>query len=149
MDSRLRGNDGTTPLLPFAVSDVRVDDQRRFSLDDRDVVALARQAVAIERHYGRPMDIEWARDGVVGRLWILQARPETVQSRLAGQAVERFELKACAEVPAEGRSIGPSGMGRPASVQASRAGGHVIRRAGRSAPRCSGGRGHRTASPGP
>ena len=70
------------------------------------MIELARCAVAIERHYGRAMDIEWARDGVDGRIWILQARPETVQSRLAGQSVERFELRERGEVLAEGRSIG-------------------------------------------
>ena len=62
--------------------------------------------MAIERHYGRAMDVEWARDGVDGRLYILQARPETVRSRIAGQTVERFELKERGEVLAEGRSIG-------------------------------------------
>ena len=75
-------------------------------LSDDEVIALAREAVAIERHYGRAMDIEWARDGVDGRICILQARPETVQSRRTGQAVERFELKERGEVLAEGRSIG-------------------------------------------
>ena len=89
-----------------AVVDVPVEDRRRFSLSDDDVVALARCAVAIERHYGRAMDIEWALDGVDGRIWMLQARPETVQSRLAGQSVERFELRERGEVLAEGRSIG-------------------------------------------
>ncbi len=56
-------------------------DRTRFSLSDAEVHELARQALAIERHYGRPMDIEWGKDGRDGRLWILQARPETVQSR--------------------------------------------------------------------
>ena len=94
------------PAERVAVVDVALGDQRRFSLSDDEVIALARYAVAIERHYGRPMDIEWARDGVDGRIYILQARPETVQSRIAGQAVERFELKERGEVLAEGRSIG-------------------------------------------
>ncbi|MCY4286227.1 MAG: phosphoenolpyruvate synthase [Thiotrichales bacterium] len=88
------------------IEDVPVEDRCRFSLNDEEIVELARSAVAIERHYGRPMDIEWARDGVDGRIWILQARPETVQSRLAGQSVERFELREHGEVLAEGRSIG-------------------------------------------
>ena len=88
------------------VVDVPIADQLRFSLDDDEVIELARHAVAIERHYGRPMDIEWARDGTDGRIYILQARPETVQSRRAGQVVERFELKRRGEVLAEGRSIG-------------------------------------------
>lgn len=89
-----------------AVVDVPAGDRHRFSLSDDDVIELARCAVAIERHYGRAMDIEWARDGVDGRIWILQARPETVQSRLAGQSVERFELRERGQVLAEGRSIG-------------------------------------------
>ncbi len=94
------------PAERVAVVDVALDDRRRFSLSDDEVIALARDAVAIERHYGRAMDIEWARDGVDGRICILQARPETVQSRRTGQAVERFELKERGEVLAEGRSIG-------------------------------------------
>ena len=94
------------PAERVAVVDVPLDEQRRFSLDDAEVCALARQAMAIERHYGRAMDVEWARDGVDGRLYILQARPETVRSRIAGQTVERFELKERGEVLAEGRSIG-------------------------------------------
>ena len=94
------------PAERVAVVDVALGDQRRFSLSDDEIIALAGYAVAIERHYGRPMDIEWARDGVDGRIYILQARPETVQSRIAGQAVERFELKERGEVLAEGRSIG-------------------------------------------
>ena len=97
---------GDGPSEPVAVVDVPAGDRHRFSLSDDDVIDLARYAVAIERHYGRAMDIEWARDGVDGRIWILQARPETVQSRLAGQSVERFELRERGEVLAEGRSIG-------------------------------------------
>ena len=95
-----------TPDERVAVVDVPLGDQRRFSLTDAQVIELAQYTVAIERHYGRAMDIEWARDGVDGRLYILQARPETVQSRLAGHAVERFELRERGEVLAEGRSIG-------------------------------------------
>ena len=94
------------PARRVDVVDVPLDDQRRFSLTDDDVVELARYAMAIERHYGRAMDIEWARDGTDGRIYILQARPETVQSRLSGQVVERFELERRGEVLAEGRSIG-------------------------------------------
>ena len=94
------------PAERVAVVDVAPGDQRRFSLNDEEVIELARYAVAIERHYGRAMDIEWARDGVDGHIYILQARPETVQSRLSGQTVERFELKQRGEVLAEGRSIG-------------------------------------------
>ena len=94
------------PAERVAVVDVPLDDQRRFSLSDAEVCALARYAMAIERHYGQAMDVEWARDGLDGRLYILQARPETVQSRIAGQTVERFELKERGEALAEGRSIG-------------------------------------------
>ena len=94
------------PAERVAVVDVAPGDQRRFSLNDEEVIALARYAVTIERHYGRAMDIEWARDGVDGHIYILQARPETVRSRLSGQMVERFELKRRGEVLTEGRSIG-------------------------------------------
>ena len=97
---------GDNPAERVAVVDVGTADRRRFSLTDDEVIELAGYAVAIERHYGRAMDIEWARDGVDGRIYILQARPETVQSRLAGQTVERFELKQRGEVLAQGRSIG-------------------------------------------
>ena len=97
---------GDGPDERVAVVDVPAGDRHRFSLSDDEVVELARCAVAIERHYGRAMDIEWARDGVDGRIYMLQARPETVRSRLAGQSVERFELRERGEVLAEGRSIG-------------------------------------------
>ena len=81
-------------------------EQRRFSIDDADVEQLARYALLIEEHYGRPMDIEWGKDGEDGELYILQARPETVQSRAAAQRLERFALKARGEVLSSGRSIG-------------------------------------------
>jgi len=80
-------------------------DRKRFSLTDEDVEALARQAVRIEEHYGRPMDIEWGKDGEDSQLYILQARPETVQSR-TGQVMVRFSLKEHSEVLSTGRSIG-------------------------------------------
>jgi len=84
-----------------------VDDVRRgqFSITDAEVETLARLAVSIEAHYGRPMDIEWAKDGNDGEIYIVQARPETVQSR-AGQVIERWDLKGQGEVLSEGRSIG-------------------------------------------
>ena len=94
------------PAERVAIVDVPLGDQRRFSLSDDEIGVLARYAVIIERHYGRAMDIEWARDGIDGRIYILQARPETVQSRVSRQVVERFELKERGEVLAEGRSIG-------------------------------------------
>src|SRR6267154_2647768 len=81
------------------------EDQRRFCLSEADLVTLARQALVIEEHYGRPMDIEWARDGASGEIFILQARPETVQSR-SGRTIQRYALKARSRVLATGRSIG-------------------------------------------
>jgi pyruvate,water dikinase len=87
--------------------DVPVAEQRRFSLNDAQVESLARQALIIERHYGRPMDIEWGLDGVDGELYILQARPETVRSRQTkGRGIVRFKLKGSGPVLATGRAIG-------------------------------------------
>ena len=82
-------------------------ERRRFCLEDADLVSLARQALIIEEHYQRPMDIEWARDGASGELYILQARPETVQSR-SGRTIQRYALKGGppARVLASGRAIG-------------------------------------------
>ena len=90
---------------PVLTEDVPEVDRRRFSLTDAEIEDLARQAVLIEQHYGRPMDIEWAKDGTDGLLYIVQARPETVQSR-SGQVIERYHLQAKGEVLATGRSIG-------------------------------------------
>jgi pyruvate, water dikinase len=86
--------------------DVPEADRRVLSLSDTEVEELARQAVAIEKHYGRPMDIEWGKDGVDGRLYILQARPETVQSRQAVGSVQRFRMDQRGPVLVEGRAIG-------------------------------------------
>ncbi|GAA4338137.1 phosphoenolpyruvate synthase [Pigmentiphaga soli] len=81
--------------------------RNRFSLSDDEVIELARYAVIIEQHYGRPMDIEWGRDGVDGKLYILQARPETVKSRQSGSDVQqRYRLKATGNVLVTGRAIG-------------------------------------------
>jgi pyruvate,water dikinase len=85
--------------------DVGPEERREFSLADSEIEELARQAVTIEKHYGCPMDIEWAKDGVTGKLFIVQARPETVQSR-SGRTLQRFALKSRSRVLAEGRSIG-------------------------------------------
>ena len=93
-------------------------DRNRFSLTDEEVEALARQAVAIEEHYGRPMDIEWGKDGEDGRIYILQARPETVKSR-AGRTLVRFSLKERAPVLSRGRSIGQRVGAGPARVVSS------------------------------
>jgi pyruvate, water dikinase len=82
------------------------DLRRRFSLTDEEVEQLARHAVAIEAHYGRPMDIEWGKDGVDGELYILQARPETVESRKATGTISRYTLNERSAVLVEGRAIG-------------------------------------------
>jgi pyruvate,water dikinase len=80
--------------------------KRRFSISDADVEELSRQALTIEQHYGRPMDIEWAKDGISGKLYIVQARPETVKSRARATQIERFHLSRKSEILAQGRSIG-------------------------------------------
>ncbi|UBV41772.1 phosphoenolpyruvate synthase [Deinococcus taeanensis] len=85
--------------------DVSEAEQRTFSLSDQDLTELARQCVTIENHYGRPMDIEWGKDGRDGQIYILQARPETVQSR-TGKIMERFELTGKGDVLVEGRAVG-------------------------------------------
>ncbi|MCH9690148.1 MAG: phosphoenolpyruvate synthase [Gammaproteobacteria bacterium] len=103
----------TARVMTQAVESAR---QLVFSLTTDDVEYLARQAVIIEAHYGRPMDIEWGKDGIDGKLYLLQARPETVQSQKASrdkQVIERYALKATADVLVEGRSIGQKiGQGR-------------------------------------
>ncbi|MDP5206396.1 phosphoenolpyruvate synthase, partial [Alishewanella sp. SMS9] len=79
---------------------------RTFSLNDTEVAQLAEQAVIIEQHYGRPMDIEWAKDGIDGKLYIVQARPETVKSREDTNSIERYQLVEQSPVLVEGRAIG-------------------------------------------
>ncbi|ATZ11475.1 phosphoenolpyruvate synthase [Erwinia amylovora] len=86
------------------IEDVPQADRDRFCLSDKEVEALALQAVQIEKHYQRPMDIEWAKDGHTGKLFIVQARPETVRSN--GQVMERYTLQAKGKVAVEGRAIG-------------------------------------------
>ena len=81
-------------------------DRAKFCLSDADVHELSKQALVIEKHYDRPMDIEWAKDGATGKLYIVQARPETVKSRTRATQIERFQLKERGKVLAEGRSIG-------------------------------------------
>ena len=94
---------GRTPLR---LRPVEASLRNRFSLTDDDVEQLARHAVAIENHYGRPMDIEWGKDGIDGGLYILQARPETVQSRRTSGSLSRFRLNGTGRVLVEGRAIG-------------------------------------------
>lgn len=103
-------------------------EQNSYSLSDAEVEELSRQALIIEQHYGRPMDIEWGKDGSDGKLYILQARPETVKSRASANQIERFILKERSDVLASGRAIGQrigvgkvrlvSGLGDMNKVQA-------------------------------
>jgi len=86
--------------------DTATEQRNRYSLSDADVTELAKYALIIEQHYGRPMDIEWGRDGGDGKLYILQARPETVKSQQEGKVEQRFKLKGHGTVLAEGRAIG-------------------------------------------
>ncbi len=98
-----------------AVKTVSVDleDQQVFSLSRSEIEELARCALMIEKHYGRPMDIEWAKDGIDGKLYMLQARPETVKSRSNQMVWERYQLQEQGKVLSEGRSIGQRiGQGR-------------------------------------
>ncbi|HRK57054.1 MAG TPA: phosphoenolpyruvate synthase, partial [Burkholderiaceae bacterium] len=98
--------------------DVPDTQRHRFSIADEDVLELARYALAIEKHYGRPMDIEWGKDGVDGELYILQARPETVKSQLESHTQQRFKLKEESNVLTTGRAIGQKiGVGRVRIVQ--------------------------------
>lgn len=87
-------------------TDVKAELRNRYSLIDDEVEQLAKYAIVIEKHYGRPMDIEWGKDGTDGQLYILQARPETVKSQQAGKAEQRFKLLSKGAVLAEGRAIG-------------------------------------------
>lgn len=98
---------------PVKTIEVPEADRRRFSITDDDVMELAKFAVIIEKHYGRPMDIEWGKDGDDGKLYILQARPETVNSQKSGDSVQVFKLKSRGKVLASGRAIGQKiGIGR-------------------------------------
>ncbi len=86
--------------------DVPTEQRNRYSLSDADVEQLAKYALVIEGHYGRPMDIEWGKDGTDGQIYILQARPETVKSQQQGKSEQRYKLKGSGPVLAEGRAIG-------------------------------------------
>ncbi|WP_429074594.1 phosphoenolpyruvate synthase [Aeromonas veronii] len=88
------------------IVDTNEAERSRFCISDEEVMALAKQALIIEQHYGRPMDIEWAKDGQDGQLYIVQARPETVRSRQEANTLERFALKQAGKVLIEGRAIG-------------------------------------------
>ena len=102
-------------------------ERRLLSLTDDEVTELARQACRIEEHYGRPMDIEWGKDGLTGKIFILQARPETVQSR-SGNTTERYKLPAPGS-PDQGRAIGQKiGAGAVRVLRRHRPDGPVHRR---------------------
>ena len=88
------------------IEDIPQAKSRQFSLTDAEVEELARQAITIEKHYGRAMDIEWAKDGIDGKLYIVQARPETVRSREDSNLMERYQLEGTAPILVEGRAIG-------------------------------------------
>tara|TARA_B100001173_G_scaffold2846_1_gene2564 strand:+ start:1115 stop:3478 length:2364 start_codon:yes stop_codon:yes gene_type:complete len=98
---------GKNNTLGETVQIIEVDEKesRNFSISDQDIIDLAKYAVTIENHYKRPMDIEWGKDGSDGEIYILQARPETVQSR-SGNTINRFSLKSKSSVLTTGRSIG-------------------------------------------
>ncbi len=98
-------SDNPTPGKTVDTVNVPDADSQKFSITDEDFVELARMAVTIEDHYQRPMDIEWGKDGNDGKLYILQARPETVQSR-SGRTISRFTLKDTSKILSAGRSIG-------------------------------------------
>jgi pyruvate,water dikinase len=98
-----------------ATVDVPSADRRRFSISDEDIIALSKQALIIEEHYGCPMDIEWGKDGDTGKIYILQARPETVQSRV-GRTIQRYSLKGKSKVLTTGRSIGQRIGAGPARI---------------------------------
>jgi pyruvate,water dikinase len=98
-----------------ATVDVPPADRQRFSICDADILELAKQALIIEEHYGCPMDIEWGKDGDTGKIYILQARPETVQSRV-GRTVQRFALKGKSKILSSGRSIGQRIGAGPARI---------------------------------
>lgn len=99
-------SDDTSHGKQVEIVDVDKADSSQFSLNSAEIEELAKQAQIIEKHYKRPMDIEWAKDGVDGKLYIVQARPETVRSREDVQVIERFRLKGEGKIICEGRAIG-------------------------------------------
>lgn len=98
--------DGKELGTQVEITDTTAAEQNQFSLTDTEIMELAKQALIIEQHYGRPMDIEWAKDGNTGELLIVQARPETVRSRDNQQVMERFHLNDQGKTLIEGRAIG-------------------------------------------
>ncbi|BBD77644.1 phosphoenolpyruvate synthase [Hydrogenophilus thermoluteolus] len=98
----------TTPGEEGRVKEVDTtpEERNRFCISDEDILELARYALIIEQHYGRPMDIEWGKDGIDGKIYILQARPETVKSQESGRVLEKFRLKQHGKAIVQGRAIG-------------------------------------------
>jgi pyruvate, water dikinase len=111
--------DGTHAGASTVFTDVPSEDRAQFSITDADVEELGRQALVIEDHYGRPMDIEWGKDGVDGKLYILQARPETVVSRVDGNVTRRFVLEEAGTAITVGRAIGQKIGAGPVRVMTS------------------------------
>ena len=111
--------DGTHAGASTVFTDVPAEERSRFSITDAEVEELGRQALVIEEHYGRPMDIEWGKDGIDGRLYILQARPETVVSRADGNVMRRFVLKEPGTAITVGRAIGQKIGAGPVRVMTS------------------------------
>ena len=105
MIKMIYAQDEESPENAIQTVNVEIDDRNQFCITDEDIAELAKMAVTIEKHYQRPMDIEWAKDGISGKLYIVQARPETVVSR-EGKTIERFVLKQTAKPIIEGRAVG-------------------------------------------
>ncbi len=102
--------DRSAPVQTVNVDEI---DRVHFCISDEDIASLAEMVVTIEKHYQRPMDVEWAKDGGDGRIYIVQARPETVQSRVSGNTLEKYQLKETSRILASGRAIGSKiGKGR-------------------------------------
>src|SRR3546814_765856 len=113
-----------TPGERVRTEDTPAELRGKFSLSDEDVHELSKQALVIEKHYQRPMDIEWAKDGVSGKLFIVQARPETVKSRAKATQIERFQREKRGDVVVEGRAIGQKIGSGVARVVRTLDGGH-------------------------
>lgn len=97
---------GTTPETAVVNIDTSSEKRGQYVLSDKEVTELARWGMIIEKHYGKPMDIEWAKDGQTGKLYIIQARPETVHARQKGLQLEQYRLKSTGEVLVQGQAIG-------------------------------------------